>query len=64
MASSLRLQGWSKERRVVVLRRKVVVKPETLEEMDYWDENEVLSIAQMYRDRGDAENMFDELRNQ
>ena len=92
VASSLRLQGWSKEWRVVVLRRKVVVKPETLEEMGYWDEqpslpglvmddssghqyehavlvttwdeNEVLSIAQMYRDRGDAENMFDELKNQ
>lgn len=92
VASSLRLQGWSKERRVIVLRRKIVTVPKTLEELDplyeqpslpglviedasgaqyehavlvtTWDESEVLAIAQMYRDRGDAENMFDELKNQ
>ena len=33
-ARSWGLQGWSQERRLVVLRRKIVVVPETLEEMD------------------------------
>jgi hypothetical protein len=29
-----------------------------------WAERDVLAVAQMYRDRADAENMFDELKNQ
>jgi len=29
-----------------------------------WGEAALLAIAQIYRDRGDAENMFDELKNQ
>jgi hypothetical protein len=29
-----------------------------------WDQSDLLAIAQIYRDRGDAENMFDELKNQ
>lgn len=29
-----------------------------------WPETEVKTIAQIYRDRGDAENQFDELKNQ
>jgi hypothetical protein len=29
-----------------------------------WAQKELRTIAQIYRDRGDAENMFDELKNQ
>ena len=90
----LRLSGWSKERRVVVLRRPLRSKPaaeaETvgkkkskrraakqltldLPELTYQGtqyeyavlvtslKDEVRSVAQLYRDRGDAENNFDEL---
>src|ERR1039458_1309492 len=93
----LRLSGWSKERRVVVLRRPLRSKPggeaETvgkkkskrkgakqltldLPELTYQGTqyeyavlvtsltDEVRSVAQLYRDRGDAENNFDELKNQ
>src|ERR1035437_6233190 len=93
----LRLSGWTKERRVVVLRRPLRSKPvgeaETvgkkkskrkgakqltldLPELTYQGTqyeyavlvtsltDEVRSIAQLYRDRGDAENNFDELKNQ
>src|SRR5664279_462859 len=93
----LRLSGWSKEQRVVVLRRPMRSKPvaETepmgkkkskrkaakqltldLPELTYQGTqyeyavlvtsltDEVRSVAQLYRDRGDAENNFDELKNQ
>jgi hypothetical protein len=93
----LRLSGWSKERRVVVLRRPLRSKPvaeaETvgkkkpkrkaaeqltldLPELTYQGmqyeyavlvtslTDAVRSVAQLYRDRGDAENNFDELKNQ
>lgn len=93
----LRLSGWSKERRVVVLRRPLrnqpAVEAETvskkkskrkaakqlaldLPELTHQGvqyeyavlvtslTDEVRSIAQHYRDRGDAENNFDELKNQ
>jgi hypothetical protein len=93
----LRLTGWSKERRVVVLRRplrnKPAVEAETvgkkkstrkaakqltldLPELTYQGmqyeyavlvtslPDEVRTVAQHYRDRGDAENNFDELKNQ
>jgi hypothetical protein len=90
--SSIQLQGWSRERRVVVLRRKVGAKPEGFEDLEpgneqmalpglewqdqkgeryehvvlvtSWTESDVLAVAQMYRDRAGAENMFDELKNQ
>jgi hypothetical protein len=94
--SELRLHGWSKSRRVVVLRRQVqrakqkcrngrfltnsgdgnecLLFPEIVCE----DENigyewavlvtdldmPVNTIAQLYRDRADCENAFDELKNQ
>ena len=85
--SSLRLSGWSRRRRVVVLRREIKedVVPqgetqngqlefafvETLERAKKYEYavlvtslgGEVLTIAQHYRDRGDAENPFDELKN-
>jgi hypothetical protein len=93
----LRLSGWSKARRVVVLRRplksKAAAEEETggrkkskrkvtkqltldLPELTYQGvqyeyavlvtslPDEVRTIAQHYRDRGDAENNFDELKNQ
>jgi hypothetical protein len=93
----LRLTGWSKERRVAVLRRplrnipaaetKTVSKRKSkrkaakqmtldLPELTYQGvqyeyvvlvtslRDEVRSIAQHYRDRGDVENNFDELKNQ
>ena len=90
----LRLIGWSKERRVVVLRRPVRSKPAaapvgkkskrkaakqlTLDlpglaykgiEYEYVVlvtslTDGVLTVAQHYRDRGDVENNFDELKNQ
>jgi hypothetical protein len=93
----LRLSGWSKARRVVVLRRPLKSKPATeadtvgkkkskrkaskqlsldLPELTYQGvqyeyavlvtslTDEVRTVAQHYRDRGDAENNFDELKNQ
>src|SRR6266566_9624307 len=93
----LRLSGWSKERRVVVLRRPLKSRPEAEAEAETGDKkkskaakqltldlpeltyqgmqyeyavlvtslpDEVRTIAQHYRDRGAAENNFDELKNQ
>jgi len=89
--AELELRGWSKKRRVVVLRRplreavaerkkskKKAAKQLTLDlpEAAYRGvlyeyavlvtalPDEVLTIAQHYRDRGDSENNFDELKNQ
>lgn len=85
--ADLRLSGWSRARRVVVLRRRVkknlaVVdkNPPGPKQLSFaeLDDNielyeysvlvtslklEVLAIAQLYRDRADAENNFDELKN-
>jgi hypothetical protein len=93
----LLLSGWTKTRRVVVLRRPLRSKPAAeaesvdkqkskrksskqltldLPELTYRGvqyeyvvlvtslTDEVLTVAQHYRDRGDAENNFDELKNQ
>jgi hypothetical protein len=84
--AQLRLQGWGRSRRVVMLRRRV---PETLvvtvsrtdgqgdlfwtgarPGAEIWEfavlvtslELEICSLAQLYRDRGDSENPFDELQ--
>src|SRR6202521_2942844 len=89
--TELQLSGWSKKRRVVVLRRplragmaeeknskKKAAKQLTLDlpEATYRGvlyeyavlvtslKDEVRTIAQHYRDRGDSENNFDELKNQ
>ncbi|MCX7013560.1 MAG: transposase [Candidatus Sumerlaeota bacterium] len=83
----LRLQGWSRERRVVVLRRvrksapppssaQAPTQPElpfgpTLERAPSYEYAvlvtslalDVPATAQLYRDRGDAENPYDELKN-
>jgi len=85
--SSLRLSGWSRSRRVIVLRREIketlvlenkaqsgqleFAFVETIECAKKYEyavlvtslRDEVLTIAQHYRDRGDAENPFDELKN-
>jgi hypothetical protein len=85
---SLRLQGWSRERRIVILRRRTErpLTPSTgdadgqlrlgFAEIDHGREvfeyavlvtsldHEILSIGQLYRDRADVENSFDELKNQ
>jgi len=82
----LQLQGWSRARRVVVLRRplKTATPPApAAQRLLNWPQPfvtaapeyeyavvvtslklEVLAVAQLYRDRGDAENNFDELKNQ
>ena len=95
--AELRLVGWSRHRRVVVLRRRlksgVVAETrdaanqprlsfaEVEEDTPIWEhavlvtslvmpdaggsrDDELLSIAQLYRDRADCENVFDELKNQ
>jgi len=85
---AVRLEGWSCERRIIVMRRRLEGQPKPDPEtgqmrltglavetgkgewyehatlVTNWEEKELLSIAQMYRDRGDAENPFDELKNQ
>jgi hypothetical protein len=85
--SRLRLSGWSRERRVVVLRRLLdkqlaVVDPsdpaqlrlsfaELSDKVQVYEyavlvtslADEILALAQHYRDRADCENSFDELKN-
>ena len=95
LSTELRLSGWSKMRRVVVLRRPLrqdgageaedrkkrerkSAQQLTLDlpQATHWGvryeyavlvtsmPDEVRTIAQHYRDRGDSENNFDELKNQ
>lgn len=87
--SEIQLSGWTSKRRVVVLKRKHMKKPNHLElaaesnQMEFplavvVDEDAVVyeyqvlvtntdhdipALAQLYRDRGDCENNFDELKN-
>ena len=84
---TLTLSGWSRSRRVVVLRRRltgemlVTGKDDRQDEFAFIEDEiptaryeyavlvtstayEVLALAQLYRDRADAENNFDELKNQ
>lgn len=84
---TLRLSGWSRARRVVVLRRPLtgeMLMTETDNEqadLAFIESDvptkryeyavlvtsttyEILALAQLYRDRADAENTFDELKNQ
>ena len=86
--TALRLQGWSRQRRVILLRRKLArdqpisdrSKPdqsllgfaEVGPDKELWEyaalvtslHHEILTLGQLYRDRADAENLFDELKNQ
>ena len=84
----LRLEGWSQERRIVMLRRRTE-RPAALSKGDadaqlrlgFVDiddgrkvfeyavlvtslDSEILTLGQLYRDRADCENSFDELKNQ
>jgi len=88
-AETLRLVGWSRQRRVIVLRRRLKKDSMVASARDEADQlrlsfpeidedaavheyavlvtsldAEVLTIAQLYRDRADCENVFDELKNQ
>jgi hypothetical protein len=84
----LRLDGWSRQRKVVILRRRiershVLSKRDTAGQLalgfieieegrEVWEHcvlvtslsSEILTIGQLYRDRADCENAFDELKNQ
>src|SRR6476469_6149738 len=86
--TSLRLLGWSRHRRVILLRRKLdrplaVVDrthpalpqlsfAEVADKREVWEyaalvtslHSEILTLGQLYRDRADCENGFDELKNQ
>lgn len=83
--STLSLTGWSRSRRVIVLKRPIkgevpisdskqmelafVETEEGIRKYEYQVlvtslNHEILTIAQHYRDRGDCENCFDELKNQ
>lgn len=88
--SELRLDGWSRTRRVVVVRRRIrddvvneprkdqqqlrlpIAEVAVLDAHQMWEYTILVtnaphpldSIAQLYRDRGDCENGFDELKNQ
>jgi hypothetical protein len=76
--TTVRLQGWSRERRIVIVR---TLKPTNPTPQDlFWDtpEDEVAvfvtnlergeatpeQVALLYAQRADTENVFDELKNQ
>ena len=86
--SAVRLTGWSRERRVMVLRRRLkgalglaqsdedgtpqLSFTEIGEATEVYEysvlvtslEEETEAFGQLYRDRGDGENIFDEMKNQ
>jgi hypothetical protein len=86
--TSLRLGGWSRQRRIILLRRKLArdlaiadttnaAQPrlgfaEIGPDKSVWEyaalvtslDSEILTLGQLYRDRADCENGFDELKNQ
>src|ERR1700740_1590744 len=85
--TNLRLMGWSRQRRVVLLRLKfnrplrlldrnhpgqpLLGFAEVLDGKEVWEyaalvtslDSEILTLGQLYRDRADCENAFDELKN-
>ena len=86
--SAIRLLGWQRERRVVVLRRPIRGEMALADKAQQWlgfieaqrgvtayehavlittlsaERFDLLMMAQLYRDRADCENGFDELKNQ
>src|SRR5271168_921103 len=86
--TTLRLVGWSRQRCIVLLRRKLArdlaitdrtnaAQPrlgfaEVGPDQAVWEyaalvtslDSEILTLGQLYRDRADCENVFDELKNQ
>ncbi len=82
---AIQLSGWSRSRRIVILRRplrgEVLLADEQQLHLAFLEKDvpakgyeyavlvtdlayDTRAIAQLYRDRGDAENAFDELKNQ
>jgi hypothetical protein len=86
--AKLRLSGWSRERRVIVMRRRIKKELAVVDQrnpqqlqlgfVELCDDAvsvyeysvlvtsldaEMLTVAQLYRDRGNSENPFDELKN-
>jgi hypothetical protein len=82
----LRLEGWSRHRRIVILRRRIERSlaltgrdrgqlrlgfAQIDDGAEVWEyavlvtslDSEILSLGQLYRDRADCENSFDELKN-
>ena len=87
--AKLRLIGWSRSRRVILLRRRLSGTVELADrpgkdgqlqlglvevgtDRQLWEygalvtslDAEIITLGQLYRDRGDCENAFDELKNQ
>jgi Transposase DDE domain group 1 len=84
--SVVRLDGWSQQRRAIVLRRRIkgtlakddgggqqmLTFVEVSTDTEVYEycvlatslEEELSAFGQLYRDRADAENIFDELKNQ
>jgi hypothetical protein len=87
--TTLKLSGWGRARRVVLLRRRIKDEPERTRAADNPDQlrlsfpsladagevyehaalvtslsEPILGLGQLYRDRADCENVFDELKNQ
>ena len=86
--TAVRLQGWSRQRRIIVLRRRVkgALAASSMDDQgqpqlsfidigpgeDVYEYSvlatslveDLASFGQLYRDRGDGENIFDELKNQ
>ena len=87
--AQLRLIGWSRPRRVILLRRRLRGTVELTDrpgkdgqlqlslvevghDRQLWEygalvtslDAEIITLGQLYRDRGDCENAFDELKNQ
>jgi hypothetical protein len=86
--TQLRLHGWGRQRRIILMRRKLkrdlaitdrsqspyplLGFMEVGPDQEVWEyaalvtslESEILTLGQLYRDRGDCENSFDELKNQ
>lgn len=82
---TIQLSGWSRSRRIVILRRplqgEVLLTDDRQIQLAFVEKDvaakgyeyavlvtnlsyDIRAIAQLYRDRGDAENAFDELKNQ
>jgi hypothetical protein len=82
--SRIQLTGWTKSRRIIVLKRRIqgevlitdnqlnlafIETEDGISKYEYQVlvtsmQDEILTMAQHYRDRGDSENCFDELKNQ
>lgn len=77
MRSELKLSGWDRKRKVVLLRRRVDEVEQGGQLFAGWEgetyeygclvtdaDEGICGLAQLYRDRGDSENTFDEVKNQ